>query len=250
MQSLVSPSGENCCPQCLIHVSSPRSEFRKLTPVGGHSVKKTRQRGFRGRKMKWRKNGGEGEEGTKEQEEKCSRRRTKEHEKIDGWRSNIRSRPAQSQLYGSGKGPCKSHAQMNPWFDYWTWGTSGSWVRMRWEITGLIPIHLQGLSVHISIHLSLLTIVVEEELKKVRVGGPASHENPGAHVQVCQAPPALGHTPLCGERTSHQRKVILYVKSLLLLLEKGMAHFHCGWKGRDPRVLPPALYPLCFMSPG
>ena len=36
----------------------------------------------------------------------------------------------------------------------------------------------------------------------------------------------------------------------MLLLAKGMAHFHCGWKGRGPRVLHPALYPLCFMSPG
>ena len=49
---------------------------------------------------KWRKEGGEGQEGTKEQEEKCSRRRTKEQEDMDGWRRRRGSRPAQSKLNG------------------------------------------------------------------------------------------------------------------------------------------------------
>lgn len=59
---------------------------------------------------KWRKEGGEGQEGTKEQEEKCSRRRTKEHEEMDGWRRSRGSRPARASSMGSRKGPCKSHA--------------------------------------------------------------------------------------------------------------------------------------------
>ena len=66
-----------------------------------------RQRGFRRRKtrkMKWRKDGGEEEEGTKEQEEKCSGRRTKEQEEMDGWRRRRGSRPAQSKLNGFWEG--------------------------------------------------------------------------------------------------------------------------------------------------
>lgn len=62
-----------------------------------------------------------------------------------------------SQLYGFQEGSLQKPCLNEPWFDGWTSGTSGSWVRMRWEIIGLMPVQLQGLSVHIHIHLALLT---------------------------------------------------------------------------------------------
>lgn len=151
------------------HVRGPRSEFIKLSPGGAHSGKKIRQKVFRSiqrRKIEWMKDGEEGEEGTKEQEEKCSRRRTKEQDEMHGWRRSRESMPALSQIYGFQEGSLKSHAQMSPWFDDWIWGTSGSWVRTRWEIIVLIPVQLQGLSVHISINIALLKSSGREVFKE------------------------------------------------------------------------------------
>lgn len=95
---------------------------------------------------------------------------------------------------------------------------SEAWVGNRW----LIQDQPQGLSVRISILLTLLMSRGRGEVKEDQGSGTAGCEGPGAQVHPIQYPPAPGLPPLCGERTLPQREVKLQVNGSGLLLANGM----------------------------
>lgn len=94
---------------------------------------------MKGRKDEWRGGRNEGAGGEVDQEEENRTRG-------GGWMEEeqwLQASPDPA-LWGLGGVPAQGPAceQTSPWFDAWTWGISGSWVRTRWETICLIPVQL------------------------------------------------------------------------------------------------------------